>query len=595
MTRKKPALLHVLALIGLMLGLLVVVPAAQGAPDAPEAITFTGTELLSRPTANSVSVTIVPNSALTNLVYQYGTTSGTYPNQTTSTTAAANTPKTVVISGLTANTRYYYRIRYSTNSGSTWTNGTEYSFWTARAAGSTFTFDITSDSHVNIVMGQSATWTSTLNGVAAEDPDFLLDLGDTVAMRSVTPNQADSVTQAENAYKAQLPFFNIVSASSPVFLVPGNHEQKEGWHVDGTPNDAGGPEVSLPVIGANAQKAYFPMPVPNAFYSGNSSTLSYLSGDQLREDYYAWTWGDALFVVIDPFWYTTIKPYVTDPGGGETNGTGSGDAWDWTLGLTQFNWLKATLTNSTAKYKFIFTHQLLCDASLSGQEDYGHCGANDSDLVEWGGLNEDGTTSGWATKRPVAQWGSKPIHQILVDTGVSAVFHGHDHQYAYEKRDGVVYQSLPAAGWGAGANGFNMYSTGSGYTIRALTNTGHLRVTVAPAQTTVDYIRAGETNPTTNGTYTIAPGTTTTGKLGGVNNDGAVNSTDALIILSADANINTSSFCPMNCGDVNGDGYVNSTDALIVLSYDVGNTVPYPVGTGACPASVTQPPGCTAP
>ena len=80
--------------------------------------------------------------------------------------------------------------------------------------------------------------------------------------------------------------------------------------------------------------------------------------------------------------------------------------------------------------------------------------------------------------------------------------------------------------------------------------------------------------------------------LGGVNSDGMVNSTDALIILSADVGINTAQFCPMNCGDVNGDGLVNSTDALIILSFDVGMSVPYPVGTGACPASVTAPAGC---
>ena len=46
-----------------------------------------------------------------------------------------------------------------------------------------------------------------------------------------------------------------------------------------------------------------------------------------------------------------------------------------------------------------------------------------------------------------------------------------------------------------------------------------------------------------------------TGVLGGVNGDGAVDSTDALIILSADVGLNTSAYCPMNCGDVNGDGW----------------------------------------
>jgi hypothetical protein len=59
--------------------------------------------------------------------------------------------------------------------------------------------------------------------------------------------------------------------------------------------------------------------------------------------------------------------------------------------------------------------------------------------------------------------------------------------------------------------------------------------------------------------------------LGDANSDGLVSSTDALIILSADVGMNTSQFCPMNCGDVNGDGYVTSSDALIILSYDVGH------------------------
>ena len=188
-------------------------------------------------------------------------------------------------------------------------------------------------------------------------------------------------------------------------------------------------------MGTNAQKKYFPNPVPDAFYTGNTDTYSYLDGDHLREDYYAWTWGDALFVVIDPYWYTMTKPFAGNTGGGEPE-AGDGDRWHWTLGLQQFNWLKTTLENSTAKYKFIFAHHM-----VGGSDDYVRGGANPAHLVEWGGYNEAGTTYGWAAKRP--GWGSEPIHQILVDNHVSAFFHGHDHQYAYEKRDGVVYQSLP--------------------------------------------------------------------------------------------------------------------------------------------------------
>ncbi len=81
--------------------------------------------------------------------------------------------------------------------------------------------------------------------------------------------------------------------------------------------------------------------------------------------------------------------------------------------------------------------------------------------------------------------------------------------------------------------------------------------------------------------------------LGDVNDDDLADSTDALIILSADVGLDTSQFCPLYCGDVNGDGVVDSTDALLVLSYDVGIPVPFPVRTGACPSSITPPPGCS--
>jgi len=106
-----------------------------------------------------------------------------------------------------------------------------------------------------------------------------------------------------------------------------------------------------------------------------------------------------------------------------------------------------------------------------------------------------------------------------------------------------------------------------------------------------------EPDPLTVVTPSVNSGTVTVtasdGVLGDVNTDGAVNSTDALIVLSADAGLNVSMFCPMNCGDVNTDGLVNSTDALIILSYDAGMPVPFALGQPGCPSSVTPPSGCT--
>jgi hypothetical protein len=449
-------------------------------------ITFTGAELLGRPTDTSISVLILPDSTIT-LYYEFGTTSGVYTGQTAQESAIGGQPKVTVISGLMADTKYYYRMQYSTDGGSTWTARPEYSFHTQRAAGDTFTFTVTSDSHVNIMLGSATEWTKTMNNVAADHPDFEIDLGDTFAMDGVT-----SVATAETNYKYQYQFFNLVSASAPIFLAVGNHEQQEGWHLDDTTD----PTLAPPIIGTNAEKKYYLNPVPDSFYSGNTDTYDTLGGDELREDYYAWTWGDALFVVIDPYWYTMTKPFVGNTGGGEPE-TGDGDRWHWTLGVEQYNWLKTTLENSDAKYKFMFAHHM-----TGGSDDYVRGGANPANLVEWGGYNEAGTTYEWDTKRPLADgWGSQPVHQLMVANNVSAFFHGHDHQYAYEMRDGVVYQSLPAAGFTG--NGFNIYTTGSGYTIQALPSDGHMRVTVTPEKATVDYIKS--TGATNAYTYDILP------------------------------------------------------------------------------------------
>jgi hypothetical protein len=472
--------------------------------SGPAPVSFSGTELLGQPTNNSMAVKVIPDAAVT-LRCQYSTSPGGSPNpySNTSTVAAtAGTPATVTMSGLTANTKYYYRVQYSSDGGTTWTSRSEHSFWTQRAAGSTFTFDITSDSHINIQLGNTSNWTSVLNKVAADSPDFLLDLGDTFAM----DNGSTSVTLGDTAaadqrYKDGLQYFNIVSANSPTFFTPGNHEQQEAWHLQGTLAN------SLPIMAKNAEKKFYLNPVPGGFYSGDTSTQSDISGDHLKQDYYSWTWGDALFVVISPYWYTTTKPYTTTTGGGETDATGSDNRWDWTLGQTQFNWLKTTLQNSSAKYKFVFSHQITGSDSAASMVNYGHGGVNAADFCEWGGNNVGTTTSGWAANR--SGWGSQPIRQMMKANGATAFFHGHDHQMAYETLDGLVYQSSPSASF---SGSFGIYSTGgnSGNTIWAdsTQGPGYLRVTVGPSQTHVEFIRYNGTEAAYD--YDIAPAATST-------------------------------------------------------------------------------------
>ena len=112
---------------------------------------------------------------------------------------------------------------------------------------------------------------------------------------------------------------------------------------------------------------------------------------------------------------------------------------------TQYAWLTNTLQSSTAKYKFVFSHNMaggIPSGTISGAEaGYVRGGAEAAGYFEWGGKNYDGT-DGFASHRSAVDF-PIPIHQLFVNTGVSAYFHGHDHQYVYETRDGVVYQEVP--------------------------------------------------------------------------------------------------------------------------------------------------------
>ncbi len=487
-------------------------------------ITFSGVEQLGKPTDTSIAINVVPQASA-NIYYEYGAATGVYTNQTTTGLAAANQPYEIVISGLRPNTRYYYRMQYAaTSDPSNWVTRNEYSFHTQRPAGSTFKFTVTSDSHATFNTAHQNAMVNVLN----DQPDFSLDLGDTFYTDSKTSQSAVDSTYL--AYRNTL-YMGKIGSSVPIFLSSGNHENEEGWNLDDTP-------FSIALGSIQARKWYFPTPISDGFYSGNTDILAAINaatyGDQYREDYYAWTWGDALFVVIDPFQYTMNLPYSPTAGEGSDDSV-TGDQWSWTLGAQQFNWFKQTIQNSHAKYKFVFSHQMLggINRAISGAgAGYVRGGAEPAAYYEWGGKNADGT-AGFASHRNAADFGTKPIHQLMVENGVSAYFHGHDHQYVYETRDSIVYQEVPSPSMaGSGFSGIYTEGVYADYrTIKILPSTGHLRITIAPTNATVDYVSSSSTAGTVNYSYTIAPnGTTATnytitataGANGGISPSGAV-------------------------------------------------------------------------
>jgi hypothetical protein len=79
-----------------------------------------------------------------------------------------------------------------------------------------------------------------------------------------------------------------------------------------------------------------------------------------------------------------------------------------------------------------------------------------------------------------------PIHQLFVRTGVTIFFQGHDHLYARQERDGVIYQSTPNPA-DPTYTAFNREAYRPG---DVLPNSGHLRVSVSPTDVRVDYVRS---------------------------------------------------------------------------------------------------------
>jgi hypothetical protein len=100
-----------------------------------------------------------------------------------------------------------------------------------------------------------------------------------------------------------------------------------------------------------------------------------------------------------------------------------------------------------------------------------------------------------------------PIHELMVKNHVTVFFQGHDHLFAKQELDGVIYQEVPTPADNT-YTAFNQDAYKSG---EILPNAGFLKVTVAAQQVKVDYIRSflpsDETSQNKNNTmsysYTI--------------------------------------------------------------------------------------------
>lgn len=405
--------------------------------------------ILGRPTRNSITASVLCYSDA-DAILQYGEQQGRFSLQSRLFTLKAGEPAEIVLNGLQPNTQYFYRLGTRTQGGD-WNMGAEHSFHTQRPAGTPFTFTVQADPHLDYNT-DPVLYQRCLANAVANHPDFHIDLGDTF----MTDKHRGRETAAAQ-YVAQRYYFGQIAPNAPLFLVLGNHDGEAGRWLDGTRNNL--------AIWSNAQrKRYFPNPIPDDFYAGNGMRDSQAG---LLEDYYAWQWGDALFIVLDPFWYSAHR-------------RGPEDNWLRTLGREQYDWLAKTLEQSHAKFRFVFLHHL-----VGGLGKDARGGAEAAGLYEWGGHGPDGADL-FTVKRP--GW-AMPIHELLVKNHVNIVFHGHDHLYVKQELDGVIYQEVPQPGYPRTGNTRSAeeygYKTGT-----ILGSSGHLRVNVSAQKAAVEYIQA---------------------------------------------------------------------------------------------------------
>ncbi|HLK91204.1 MAG TPA: metallophosphoesterase [Polyangia bacterium] len=351
--------------------------------------------------------------------------------------------------GLAAGRRYLYRIATAGDAGP----GLLYSgsATTAPAPGTPFSFALITDTHIEprdpVPPGQTVVgdaygiMESTLLAVSAQvamaQPDFVINLGDMLDYHIFGFN-----APPPDAAWARLGYLNYrrllgdTTGRAAHFPVIGNWDGESGCN---SPDEI---QRSL-----SQRLLYAPGPAPATYPEGGSA----------NGDYYAFTWGDALFVVLNVMTYTpTCHLLYEEPGLPD----------DWTLGAAQLAWLTQTLAQATSKWRFLFIHHTVGGAAGDVYDTaYGRGGGQAARVGE-----------------------QAKIHALMLQYGVQVFFYAHDHVFTDIVVDGIHYLLPGSAGapwkFDGSQTGYAHYWPDSGYA----------RVAVTPAETQVDMINVdGET------------------------------------------------------------------------------------------------------
>jgi len=354
------------------------------------------------------------------------------------------------VSGLDAGQMYEYEVFVAAAPGSNASrilaSGTAV---TKRPAGASFTFDLLTDSHIpacdsvaegleicgdDYLSADEATLLDVSADIRKDQPDFVIHLGDILDFHRFGFNEPPP-----DSRWSRLAYLNYRRLMVDTLSIAAHFPTIGNW--DGESGCNSPDEIQR---SSSQRMLYIPGPKPGDYPEGGSP----------NEDYYAFTWGDALFVVLNVMTYTpTCHLLSGDPGSPD----------DWTLGAAQRAWLESTLAGATAKWRFTFIHHTVGGNAGDGSNSaYGRGGGRAAHVGEQG-----------------------VIHEMLRKYGAQVFFYGHDHVFTDMVVDGIHY-TLPGS---AGAP-WKFDSSITGYS-QYWPDSGHGRVTITPTQVVVDFVAVG--------------------------------------------------------------------------------------------------------
>lgn len=378
------------------------------------------TPFLGRPTHSSITINLVAGERdiACYIRFRKLNDSAKEPWQQTGVRSIdALTPAEIVLKPLLPRTLYQYQVYAYLKNHTDIQLVSENNFRTQRKESTPFSFAVIADSHIAPFYKERLETLSKISGsILSGRPDFLLMLGDNIQTVTSHGGPVAEERLGPILYSALRRGLSELPSSVPVFTVNGNWEGENGWH-----------SIREQTWARQARMAWIPNPAPGTYPEGGGE----------NEDYYGFTWGDVLCLLLNVTGYTSSDHALQSP---------SGRTDDWTLGDKQKSWLFQQLSQSMARWKLIFVHHTI--------------GGNGGDEVN----SRYGRGGGRAAKTGEQTL----IHNWMSQFGVQALFYGHDHVFTDILVDGIHYICVGSAGapwkFPKSVTGYKKYWASSGYT-----------------------------------------------------------------------------------------------------------------------------------